>query len=159
SRVEEQFSTWNELPWKFEAGTPNIADAIAFGAALDYLSALGMEAVREHERQLTAYALEALGEVPHLTIYGPPDPARRGSVVAFNLGALHAHDVATVLDYEGIAVRAGHHCCQVLMRALDVPATARASFYVYNTEDDVDALVRALGQVKEVFGDVAGRPL
>ncbi len=159
SRVEEQFSTWNELPWKFEAGTPNIADAIAFGAALDYLSALGMEAVREHERQLVAYALEALGQVPAITIYGPPDPAQRGGVVAFNFGGIHPHDVATVLDYEGVAVRAGHHCCQVLMRTLDIPAAARASFYVYNTEEDVDALVEALNSVREVFGSVAGRPL
>ena len=159
ARVDEQSSTWNELPWKFEAGTPNIADAIGFGAALDYLGRLGMQEVREHERQLTAYALEALGEVPHLKIYGPTDPARRGGVVAFTYGGVHPHDMATVLDYEGIAVRAGHHCAQVLMRRLDVPATARASFYVYNTQEDVDVLVGALGRVKEVFGDVVGRPL
>lgn len=159
ARVDEQSSTWNELPWKFEAGTPNIAGAVGFGAALDYLSRLGMREVREHERQLTAYALEALGEVPHLKIYGPTDPARRGSVVAFTYGGVHPHDMATVLDYEGVAVRAGHHCAQVLMRRLDVPATARASFYVYNTQEDVDALMVALGRVKEVFGDVVGRPL
>ena len=159
ARVEEQRSTWNDLPWKFEAGTPNIADVVAFGAAIDYLTALGMPQVREHERELSAYALEALGDIPHLKIYGPLDPARRGGVLAFNYGGLHPHDLATVLDSEGVAVRGGHHCCQVLMRHLDVPGTTRASFYVYNSREDIDALVGAIGTAKEVFGDVAGRPL
>jgi cysteine desulfurase/selenocysteine lyase len=159
ARVDEQRSTWNDLPWKFEAGTPNFADAVAFGAAIDYLTALGMAEVREHERELTAYAHEALGEVPQVKVYGPLDPARRGGTVAFNFGGLHPHDLATVMDYEGVAIRGGHHCCQVLMRRLDVAGTSRASFYVYNTRDDVDTLVGALAQAKVVFGDVAGLPL
>jgi cysteine desulfurase/selenocysteine lyase len=150
-RVSDDMSTWNELPWKFEAGTPNIADVIAFGAAIDYLSALGMDRVREHERELVAYAIEAVGSVPDIKIYGPRDPVRRGGVVAFNFGEIHAHDVGTILDYEGVAVRVGHHCCQLLMKDLDVPGTARASFYVYNTPEEVDALVSGLAKVKEMF--------
>jgi cysteine desulfurase/selenocysteine lyase len=150
-RVSDDMSTWNELPWKYEAGTPNIADVIAFGAAVDYLSALGMDRVREHERELVAYAIEAVGGVPDIKIYGPRDPVRRGGVVAFNFGEIHAHDVGTILDYEGIAVRVGHHCCQLLMKELDIPGTARASFYVYNTPEEVDALVTGLAKVKEMF--------
>ena len=152
SHVTKEVTTYNELPWKYEAGTPNIADAIAFGAAIDYLEGVGMEAIREHERELIAYALESVGAQPDVTIYGPRDPARRGGVLAFNLGELHAHDVGAVLDYEGVAIRAGHHCCQVLMKKLDVPGTARASFYLYNTERDVDSLVAGLDRVREVFG-------
>lgn len=151
-QVQDDYSTWNDLPWKYEAGTPNIGDVIAFGAAIDYLSGLGMERVREHERELAAHALEALGALSDVTIYGPQNPSQRGGVVAFNVGDLHAHDVGTVLDFEGIAVRAGHHCCQVLMRTLDVAATARASFYVYTTPEEIDALARSLEKVRELFG-------
>src|SRR5215207_3054803 len=128
-RVYDDHSTYNELPWKFEAGTPNIGDVIAFGAAIDYLSNLGMERVREHERELVAYAIEALGDIPEITLYGPKNAGQRGGVAAFNFGEIHAHDVGTILDYEGIAIRVGHHCCQVLMRHLDIAGTARASFY------------------------------
>ncbi|MBI3977664.1 MAG: SufS family cysteine desulfurase, partial [Chloroflexi bacterium] len=147
-------ATWNDLPWKFEAGTPNIADAIAFGAAVDYLLDLGMEQVRAHEVELTRYALDALGKVEDLTIYGPNEAEARGGVVSFNLGDVHPHDVGQVLDDHGVAIRAGHHCCQPLMRRLDVPATARASFYVYNVPQEIDALVSALAHVKELFVSV-----
>jgi cysteine desulfurase/selenocysteine lyase len=153
--VSREGATYNVLPWKFEAGTPNIADVVAFGAAIDYLTDLGMDAVREHERELVAYALESLGEQSDITLYGPRDPARRGGVVTFNLGDLHAHDVSAVLDYEGVAIRAGHHCCQVLHKKLDLASTARASFYLYNTVEEVDVLVSALGRAREVFGMTA----
>ena len=155
--VTRERTTFNELPWKFEAGTPNIADVIGFGAALDYLEQVGMERVREHERELVAYALEALGDQPDVTIYGPRDPARRGGVVAFSVGDVHPHDLGAVLDYEGVAVRAGHHCCQVLMQKLDLPGTARASFYLYNTQEEVDMLVRSLDRVRQVFGGLEVR--
>jgi cysteine desulfurase/selenocysteine lyase len=151
-RVTKEGTSYNELPWKYEAGTPNIADVIAFGAAIDYLEQVGMERVREHERELVAYALEALGDQPDLTIYGPRDPARRGGVVSFNLGEVHPHDIGAVLDYEGLALRAGHHCCQILMQRLDLAGTARASFYLYNTQQEVDALVKGLDRVRQVFG-------
>jgi cysteine desulfurase / selenocysteine lyase len=155
--VGRDISTYNVLPWKYEAGTPNIADAIAFGAAIDYLEAVGMDAIRAHERDLTAYALEALGREPDLTIYGPRDADHRGGVIAFNLADIHSHDLGAVLDYEGIAIRVGHHCCQVLMKKLDIAGTARASFYLYNTEEEVDALVRALSAARAMFGGL-GRP-
>jgi len=144
-------ATWNELPYKFEAGTPDIAGAIGFGAAVDYLSDLGMEAIHTYEQELTAYALEALEQIPDLTLYGPKDPGLRGGLVSFNLTGVHPHDVSQILDAEGVAIRAGHHCCEPLMRLLKVPGTARASFYLYNTRDDIDALVRALTQVRKVF--------
>lgn len=146
-------ATWNELPWRFEAGTPNIADAIAFGVAVDYLSALGMDRIQRHERDLVAYALDALSEVPGMTIYGPRNSNARGGVISFNLADIHPHDLGTILDHEGVAIRAGHHCCQPLMRRLGVPATARASFYLYNTPSEVDALVRGLYRAMEVFGN------
>jgi cysteine desulfurase/selenocysteine lyase len=152
ANVEREVSSYNELPWKFEAGTPNIADVIGLGAAIDYLESVGMEAIREHERELTAYALESLDALPEITIYGPRDTARRGGVVTFSLGEIHPHDISAVLDYEAVAIRAGHHCCQVLHKKLNLPATARASFYLYNTEAEVDALVMALRRVDEVFG-------
>jgi cysteine desulfurase/selenocysteine lyase len=155
--VQLTTATWNDPPWKFEAGTPNIADAIGLGAAVDYLSALGMENVRAHEVALTAYALAALSQVEDLVIYGPPDPQRRTGVISFNLADIHAHDVGTILDQEGIAIRAGHHCCKPLMRHLGVAATARASFYIYNTREEVDRLVAALIRAKELFGSVVGR--
>ena len=138
-------ATWNELPMRFEAGTPNIADAIALGAAIDYLQDIGMENVRGHEIQLTRYALEALGELQEdLDIYGPKDPTVRGGVISFHTHEVHAHDLGTYLDREGIAIRTGHHCTMPLHRTLGIPASARASFYLYNTESEVDALVDAL---------------
>jgi cysteine desulfurase/selenocysteine lyase len=143
-------ATWNEIPYKFEAGTPNIAQAVGMGAAIEYLEGLGMDAVREHELELTGYALERL-EAIGAKVYGPHDLARRGGVVSFNLEEVHPHDMATIVDQEGVAIRAGHHCAQPLMRVLGVPATARASFYVYNTREDVDALVAAVEKSKGWF--------
>jgi cysteine desulfurase/selenocysteine lyase len=157
SRVLLEGSTWNEVPWKYEAGTPNIADVIAFGAAIEYLEGLGMDAVRAHEKEITARALEALAALPEVVIYGPRDPEARGGVVAFNLGDLHPHDVGTVLDQFGVAVRAGHHCAQPLMRRLGCVATARASFYVYNRLDEVDSLLEGVREADRFFGHVATR--
>jgi cysteine desulfurase/selenocysteine lyase len=148
-------ATWNELPWKFEAGTPNIAGGIAFGAAIDYLNSLGMDAVRRHEKELTAYALEQLSKDPNVKFYGAAEPENRGGVISFNYGAIHPHDIGTLLDQEGIAIRAGHHCCQPLMRDLGISGTARASFYIYNTRDEVDALVKALAKAAAVFAGVS----
>jgi cysteine desulfurase/selenocysteine lyase len=152
SRVELDSSTWNELPWKFEAGTSPIAEGVGLGAAVEYLAGIGMREVRAHERDLTAYALERLAEVDGLTIFGPPDAERRGGVVSFALAGIHPHDVAELCDRDAVCIRAGHHCAQPLMRTLGVPATARASFHVYNTRDDVDHLVTALVSAREVFG-------
>ena len=152
SVVNREESTWAALPHKFEAGTPNIADVIAFGAAVDYLDAVGMARVRDHDRELVAYAMDRLSRLEGLDIYGPADPDRRGAVVAFNYADIHSHDIATILDTHGIAVRAGHHCAQPLMRALRVPATARASFYLYNRRDEVDALVDGLRDAGARFG-------
>ena len=152
--VSLEQSTWNELPHKFEAGTPNIAGVIAFGAALDYLAALGMDEVRNHERELTAYALDRLIDLPGLTLYGPLDPDLRGGVVSFGLDGIHPHDIGQVLDGRGIAIRAGHHCAQPVMQRLDVPATARASFYLYNTREEVDALEAAVRETADYFGRV-----
>ena len=144
-------STWNDLPWKFEAGTPAIAEAIGLGAAVDYLNALGMENVRQHEQSITAYAMEQLQQVPGLTIYGP-DTAQRGGVISFTLGDIHPHDLASILDQEvGVAIRAGHHCAQPLMERYGLSATARASFYVYTVESDVDTLVKGLYKALEIF--------
>jgi cysteine desulfurase / selenocysteine lyase len=151
SRVEREHSSWNELPWKYEAGTNAIAEAIGLGAAIDYLAEIGMERVREHERELTAYALERLPEVEGITLYGPPNVDRRGGVVPFTIEGMHPHDIAELADREAVCVRAGHHCAQPLMRCLGVGATARASFHVYNVREDVDRLVHALGQAREVF--------
>lgn len=144
-------STWKELPWKFEGGTPIIAGAIGLGAAVDFLEEIGMDAIAAHEHELVQYAEERLQDVKGIEIYGP---AERAGLVTFNLDDVHPHDVATVLDAEGIAVRAGHHCAQPLMKWLDVTATARASLYLYNTKEDVDALVAGLIKTKEYFGDV-----
>ncbi len=151
SRVERDSSTWNELPWKYEAGTNAIAEAIGLGAAIDYLDEIGMERVREHERELTAYALERLPEVEGITLYGPPNVDRRGGVVPFTIEGMHPHDIAELADREAVCVRAGHHCAQPLMRCLGVGATARASFHVYNVREDVDRLIHALGSAREVF--------
>lgn len=150
--VEKYESTWKELPWKFEGGTPIIAGAIGLGAAIDFLTDIGMENIERHEEKLASYALDRLGEIEGLTVYGPKT---RAALVTFNLGSVHPHDVSTVLDTEGIAIRAGHHCAQVLMKELDVSATARASMYLYNTEDDIDRLVEGLLKTKEYFGNVA----
>ncbi|HEU5229455.1 MAG TPA: cysteine desulfurase [Ktedonobacteraceae bacterium] len=144
-------SSWNDLPWKFEAGTPAIAEAIGFGAAIDYLNALGMTAVMQHEREITAYAMEQLQTVPELTIYGP-DASQRGGVISFTLGDIHPHDLASILDQEaGVAVRAGHHCAQPLMERLGLAATARASFYVYTIKEEVDTLVQGLHKARQIF--------
>lgn len=139
---------WNDVPLKFEAGTPAFVEAIGLGAAVDYLSKLGMAAVREHEREITAYALERVAEIPGVTIYGPTDPVIRGGVVTFNVDQIHPHDLATLLDQEGVAVRAGHHCAQPLHQRLGLAATARASFYVYSQPNEVDALVEAIYKAK-----------
>lgn len=149
--VYEQSATWKELPWKFEAGTPNIAGAIGLGAAVDYLTEIGMDAIQAHEAELVNYVFPKLQAIPGLTIYGIQDLSKRTGVIAFNLDDLHPHDVATALDYEGVAVRAGHHCAQPLLRYLQVPATVRASFYIYNTKADCDKLVEAIIKTKEFF--------
>ena len=144
-------STWNDLPWKFEAGTPAIAEAIGLGAAVDYLNALGMEHVQQHEQEITRYAMEQLQKVPGLTIYGP-EANKRGGVISFTLGDIHPHDLASILDQEaGVAVRAGHHCAQPLMERLGLMATARASFYIYTIEEEVDALVQGLHHAIDIF--------
>jgi cysteine desulfurase/selenocysteine lyase len=144
-------STWNDLPWKFEAGTPAIAEAIGLGAAVDYLNALGMEHVAAHEREITSYAMEQLSQVPELTIYGPP-ASQRGGVISFTLADIHPHDLASILDQEaGVAIRAGHHCAQPLMERFGLSATARASFYVYTTRQDIDTLVQGLHKALEIF--------
>ena len=150
-RVELERSDWATLPNKFEAGTPAIAAAIGLGAAVEYLSALGMKAVRAHEKELTAYALERLSEVPGLTVYGPTDVEMRGGVTAFTLEDAHPHDIATILDSEAVAVRAGHHCAMPLHTQLGLPATTRASFYVYNVPEEIDRLVEAIHKVKHIF--------
>ena len=149
--VYEQSATWKELPWKFEAGTPNMAGAIGLAAAIDYLEAIGMDAIERHEQDLIAYVFPKLQAIEGLKIYGSQDLAKRSGVISFNLGDLHPHDLATALDYEGVAVRAGHHCAQPLIQYLEVPATARASFYFYNTKEDCDKLVEALIKTKEFF--------
>ena len=152
-KVEYMRTTFNELPWKFEAGTSNIADAIAFGVAIDYLRGIGMEWVREHERSLMRYAFERLSalEPRGLAIYGPRDPDKVADVISFNFADIHPHDLASLLDTEGVCVRAGHHCTMPLMEKMGWPATTRASFYVYNTEEDVDVLVSGLEKAAEVF--------
>lgn len=146
-----QESTWKELPWKFEGGTPIIAGAIGLGAAIDFLQEIGLDEIEKHEHKLAQYALHRLSEVEGVTVYGPKN---RAGLVTFNCDDVHPHDVATVLDSEGIAVRAGHHCAQPLMKWLNVTATARASFYLYNTEEEIDAFVKALIKTKEYFGNV-----
>jgi cysteine desulfurase/selenocysteine lyase len=151
SSVDFHSSRWNELPWKFEAGTSPIAEAVGLGAAVEFLQALGMENVRTHELDLTAYALERLGAIDGLTIYGPPEAEGRGALVSFAVEGVHPHDVAEILARQGVCIRAGHHCAQPLMRALGVPATSRASFAVHNTTEDVDRLIDALGEVNRIF--------
>jgi cysteine desulfurase / selenocysteine lyase len=152
AQVWVNHATYNDIPWKFEAGTPNIADAITWGTAIDYLEQVGMANVRQHEIELTEYAIERLSEETDVQLFGPHDARKKGGVVAFNLGDVHSHDVAAVLDADGICIRVGHHCCQPLMRKLDIAGTARASFYIYNTPEDVDQLVSGLEKVRELFG-------
>jgi cysteine desulfurase/selenocysteine lyase len=149
--VKADVTTWGELPHKFEAGTAPMAEAVGFGAAIDYLTEIGFDAIQRHEHELAAYALERLAEVPGVTSYGPPAD-RRAGIVSFNIEGVHPHDVAQVLDFEGVAIRAGHHCCQPLMQKLGVAATNRASFYLYTVPDEIDRLVDGLHKVRKVFG-------
>ncbi|EMV1544540.1 cysteine desulfurase [Listeria monocytogenes] len=150
--VELYDSTWKELPWKFEAGTPIIGGAIALGAAIDYLVEVGLANIHAHEQALASYAIEEMSKIEGITIYGPKDASKRCGLVTFNLEGAHPHDIATILDEDGIAIRAGHHCAQPLMKWLDVSSTARASFYIYNTKEEIDALIDGLKLTKEYFG-------
>ncbi len=149
NEVKFEKTTFNQLPWKFEAGTPNIAEAIGLGIAVDYLQKVGMGNINEHDIELTNYAMEKLSKVKDVTIYGPKE---RGSIVSFNVKGIHAHDVSQILDSEGVAIRAGHHCCMPLMSVLGIQATARASFYLYNTKEEVNVFIKAIDKVKKVFG-------
>ena len=144
-------TNYNEVPYKFEAGTPNIADVVGFGAAIEYLEKIGMENIRKHEIYLTDYALESMLSLKYATIYGPRDPKDRGGVISFNIADIHPHDLATIMNDHGIAIRSGHHCAQVLMQRLDVPATSRASFYIYNTKEEIDMLVNAIKEAGRIF--------
>ena len=150
-KVEFEETTWGDLPHKFEAGTSPIAEAVGFGAAVDYLDSVGLDAIEQHEHELAEYALNLLGELPWIELYGPP-PQRRAGIVSFNVDGIHPHDVAQVLDFEGVAIRAGHHCCQPLMRKLGVAATNRASFYLYTIPEEIDRLVAGLHRVKQSLG-------
>ncbi|AIS63556.1 cysteine desulfurase [Listeria ivanovii] len=150
--VELYDSTWKELPWKFEAGTPIIGGAIALGAAIDYLVAIGIDTIHTYEQELVSYAIEQMSMLEGITIYGPTDASKRCGLVTFNIEGAHPHDVATILDEDGVAIRAGHHCAQPLMKWLDVSSTARASFYIYNTKEEIDALIEGLKLTKEYFG-------
>ena len=149
--VHKYETTWNDLPYKFEAGTPNIADVIGFKTAIEYLQKIGMENIRNHELELTKYALEQMEKVPGITLYGAKEPKKRGGVVSFNFNDVHPHDVGTIIDKDGVAIRSGHHCAQVLMEKLNVAATNRASFYIYTTKEEIDALIAALQNVAKVF--------
>jgi cysteine desulfurase / selenocysteine lyase len=150
-KVRPEETTWGDVPHKFEAGTSPIAEAVGLGAAIDYLEAIGLEAIEEYEQELAAYALELLGEVPGMVLYGPP-PDRRAGIVSFNLGDIHPHDVAQILDSEGVAIRAGHHCCQPLMTRLGVAATNRASFYLYTVREEIDRLVEGVQKAHKLLG-------
>ena len=149
--VGRQESTWAEVPHKFEAGTPNIAGAIGMGAAVDFLASIGMESIQEHERNLMASALDKVGAVDGITIYGPDSLDEHSAALSFTLGDAHPHDISTILDAEGVAVRAGHHCAQLVMQHFGISATARASFYLYNTTEDIDRLVEGLEVVSSIF--------
>lgn len=152
NEVQFEWSDYREIPWKFEAGTPNIAGAIGLAAAIDYINQIGKSEIEKHEKELTLYTVEKLMQIDNIEIYGPIE--ERGPIVAFNISGIHPHDVSTILDEEGIAIRAGHHCTQPLMRLLNVPATVRASFYIYNTFDEVEKFISGLKKVKEVFARV-----
>ena len=149
--VHKYETTWNDLPYKFEAGTPNIADVIGFKTAIEYLQKIGMENIRNHELELTKYALEQMEKVPGITLYGAKEPEKRGGVVSFNFNDVHPHDVGTIIDKDGVAIRSGHHCAQVLMEKLNVAATNRASFYIYTTKEEIDVLIASLQNVAKVF--------
>ena len=149
--VHKYETTWNDLPYKFEAGTPNIADVIGFKNAIEYLQKIGMDNIREHEKELTKYALERMEKVPGITLYGVKDIEKRGGVISFNFNDVHPHDVGTIIDKDGVAIRSGHHCAQVLMEKLNVAATNRASFYVYTTKEEIDVLISSLESVAKVF--------
>lgn len=144
-------ASWKDIPYKFEAGTPDVAGAIGLGAAIDYLDRIGMDHVYDHEKEITAYALERMSQIGRLTCYGPRDTSSRIGVISFNLGDIHAHDLASILDEDGIAIRSGHHCAQPLMEFLDVPAMSRASFYIYNTKGEVDVFINALEKARKLF--------
>jgi cysteine desulfurase/selenocysteine lyase len=150
--VWDDRATYNEIPNRFEAGTPNIADVVAFDAALSYLEGVGLQNVREHERRLMSYAQKRIEEQGDIVVYGPKDPTQRGGVLSFNFKDIHPHDVGTILDQEGVAIRAGHHCAQPLMRKFEISGTCRASVYLYSTEDEIDRLIAALAKVREIFG-------
>jgi len=149
--VHKYETTWNDLPYKFEAGTPNIADVIGFKTAIEYLQKIGMENIRNHELELTKYALGQMEKVPGITLYGAKEPEKRGGVVSFNFNDVHPHDVGTIIDKDGVAIRSGHHCAQILMEKLNVAATNRASFYIYTTKEEIDALITSLQNVAKVF--------
>lgn len=149
--VDKYNTSYNELPYKFEAGTPNIADVVGFGASIDYLNRIGMSVVRTHEIDLVRYTMERMRDIEGITIYGPLQPSARGGVIAFNLGDIHPHDLATIMDDRGIAIRSGHHCAQVLMRRLQVSATSRVSFYIYNNKEEIDLFVQALYDARRLF--------
>ncbi len=144
-------TNYNDVPYKFEAGTPNIADVVGFGAAIEYLEKIGMENIRKHEIYLTEYALESMSSLDYITLYGPRDTKYRGGVISFNIADIHPHDLATIMNDHGIAIRSGHHCAQVLMERLDVPATSRASFYIYNTKEEIDKFVNAIKEAGRIF--------
>ena len=149
--VHTSGARWNDIPYKFEAGTQNVEGVVGLNAAVDYLQSIGMDKVRQHEEDLVAYAMGRMKEAPGITVYGPESPSERGGVVSFNLGDIHPHDIASILDEEGVAVRSGHHCAQPLMESLGIAAATRASFYVYNTRDEVDALMDALAKARRIF--------
>jgi cysteine desulfurase / selenocysteine lyase len=149
-RVSLRSFTPNEIPYKFEAGTPAIAEAVGLGAAVDFLSSVGMEKIEAHEQEIIAYALERLEEIPGVKVFGP-QAEKKGGVASFTLDGVHPHDIAQILDTEGVAIRAGHHCAQPLHEKFNIPATARASFYLYNTKEEVDKLVEAIYKVKHIF--------
>jgi cysteine desulfurase / selenocysteine lyase len=144
-------TNYNDVPYKFEAGTPNIADVVGFSAAIEYLEKIGMENIRKHEIYLTEYALESMSSLDYITVYGPRDTKYRGGVISFNVADIHPHDLATIMNDHGIAIRSGHHCAQVLMQRLDVPATSRASFYIYNTKEEIDKFVNAIKEAGRIF--------
>jgi len=149
--VHKYETRWNDLPWKYESGTPNIADVIGYGVAIDYLNRIGMQNIRDHEKELTKYALDRITGVKGVHVYGTPDIEHRGGVISFNFGDIHPHDLATILDEDGVAIRSGHHCAQVLMERLGVAATSRASFYIYNTKEEVDVLINSLDRARMIF--------
>lgn len=149
--VHKYETRWNDIPWKYEAGTPNIADVIGYGVAIDYLTNIGMDNVKEYENELTRYALDRITNVKGIHVYGTRDVEKRGGLISFNLGDIHPHDLSTILDEDGIAIRSGHHCAQPLMELLDVAATSRVSFYIYNTKEEIDSLINSLERARVIF--------